>query len=176
MLKVRQIDESGSTIILGKPMEVPNFRASVYSPSTSAVPTAGGYEVNVLPISTLPMKCEVVFLSNRGAIVSDCTPMGRTSITDVIAKYTATEEGRKAFAKAERDLHAELKKKMHAGKISPLKYFRLIKNMDQLTLAKLSGIKQPNLSRLEKPGHRGDIASYKKLAKVLGVDFKELLP
>lgn len=99
-----------------------------------------------------------------------------TDVDDIIAKYTSTEKGRKAFAKAEEELHKELYQQALEGKLNRVKYFRLINNMDQKTLAKLSGIKQPNISRIEKSGYIADTDTYKKIAKIFKIDYKELLP
>lgn len=99
-----------------------------------------------------------------------------TDIDDIIAKYTSTEKGRKALQKAEEELHKELFQEVLAGKLNRVKYYRIVNNMDQKTIAKLSGIKQPNISRIEKIGYVADTNTYKKIAKVFKINYKELLP
>jgi transcriptional regulator with XRE-family HTH domain len=47
--------------------------------------------------------------------------------------------------------------------------------MDQQTLASLTGIRQPNLSRMEKLGVEPSRENLKKIAKALNIDIKELL-
>jgi DNA-binding XRE family transcriptional regulator len=97
-------------------------------------------------------------------------------IGDIIAKYTSTEKGRKAFQKAEEELHKELFQEVLAGKLNRVRYYRIVNNLDQRTLAKLSGVKQPNISRIEKIGYVADADTYKKIAKVFKISYKELLP
>jgi DNA-binding XRE family transcriptional regulator len=97
-------------------------------------------------------------------------------IDDIIAKYTSTEKGRKAFQRAEEELHKELYQEVLTGKLNKVKYYRIVNNMDQKTLARLSGIKQPNISRIEKIGYIADHNTYKKIAKVFKINYKELLP
>jgi transcriptional regulator with XRE-family HTH domain len=48
--------------------------------------------------------------------------------------------------------------------------------MDQKTLSKRTGIQQPNISRIEQKGYVADPGSYRKIAAVFGIDYKELLP
>lgn len=60
-------------------------------------------------------------------------------------------------------------------KISKIKYFRVINELTQQALAEKLGLQQPNIARLEKLGYTPDIQTLKKLAKIFGIDYKELL-
>jgi ribosome-binding protein aMBF1 (putative translation factor) len=115
-----------------------------------------------------------VFFVPSDGITYHCDDL--IDIDDVIAKYTTTEKGKRALQKAEEELHRELHDQAKEGKLNRIKYYRLINNMDQKTLSHLSGIKQPNISRLERPGYSADTETYKKLAKVFNINYKELLP
>ena len=99
-----------------------------------------------------------------------------TTIDDLIAKYTSTPEGKTLWNEANDELKQELYAEVVAGKLNKVKYYRLINNMDQITLAKLTGIKQPNISRIEQRGYEADSSTYKKIAKVFRIDYRELLP
>lgn len=48
--------------------------------------------------------------------------------------------------------------------------------ISQRELARLSGIAQPNLSRIEADQQDPTIATIQKIAKALGVDYRDLLP
>jgi len=99
-----------------------------------------------------------------------------TDIDDIITKYTSTKEGKEKWEKAEKELQEELLKKVLSGKMNKVKYYRIINKMDQKTLANLSGLKQPNISRIEKSGYIADTKTYEKIAKVFRINYKELLP
>jgi hypothetical protein len=96
-------------------------------------------------------------------------------IDDIVAKYTATDQDKAELIQAEKELHEELYQEVLKGNLNKVKYHRLIRNMDQQTLSKLSGIKQPNLSRIERYGYEADADTYKKIAAVFEIDYKELL-
>jgi DNA-binding XRE family transcriptional regulator len=97
-------------------------------------------------------------------------------IDNIIAQYTATKEGKQKWAKAEKELNDELYQEVLSGKMNKIKYYRIINKMDQKTLAELSQIKQPNISRIENLGYIADNKTYMKIAKVFGISYKELLP
>lgn len=63
------------------------------------------------------------------------------------------------------------------GKISFLKYYRILRGMDQLQLADRAGVTQPEIARAERPGYllgmRG--RNLKRLATALGVKVDDLL-
>lgn len=60
-------------------------------------------------------------------------------------------------------------------KISKIKYYRIINELTQQSLAEKLGLKQPNIARLEKTGYTPDIQTLKKLADIFRIDYKELL-
>ena len=65
--------------------------------------------------------------------------------------------------------------RIRMGKVNPVRGWRIVKGIDQKTLAKRTKIRQPNLSRMEKLGARPSLPSLKKVAKALKIDIKELL-
>lgn len=70
---------------------------------------------------------------------------------------------------------SELKQELVEGKINKIKYYRILNKLTQNQLANLLQTKQPNIARLEKKGYTADIPTLKKLAKIFGIDYKELL-
>lgn len=118
--------------------------------------------------------CMIVVFLRSNSITYHCD--GLTDIDDIIAKYTATEAGKEAFLQAKQELNEELRQEVLSGKLNKVKYYRLISTMDQRTLSKRTGIKQSNISRVERLGYRADVETYKKIAEVFNIDYKELLP
>jgi DNA-binding XRE family transcriptional regulator len=167
MNKVRQQDNAISLV----QKDIPTyFSSSVLATATSEMPIP--YKPTSRQRTTKP--CILVFFVPSDGMTYHCE--GLADIDDVIAKYTSTDKGKKAMQKAEDELHRELYQEVLAGKLNRVKYYRLVNNLDQKTLARRSGIKQPNISRLEKPGYIADADTYKKLAKVFKINYKELLP
>ena len=167
MNNVRQQDNSNRLV---QKDIVPCLRSSAFVTETSEMPIP--YKPIVQQQTVEP--CILVFFVPSNGMTYHCE--GLTDINDVIAKYTATNKGKLAMEKAEDELHKELYQEVLAGKLNRVKYYRLVNNLDQKTLAQRSGIKQPNISRLEKSGYTADADTYKKLAKVFKINYKELLP
>ena len=167
MNKVLQQDNSISMVQMGIPI---NLRSSVLVTATSEIPMP--YKPTFQQGATNP--CILVFFVPSNGMTYHCE--GLADIDDIIAKYTSTDKGKKAMQKAEDELYIELYQEVLAGKLNRVKYYRLVNNLDQKTLAQRSGIKQPNISRLEKPDYTADADTYKKLAKVFKINYKELLP
>lgn len=166
MSKIRQQD---NMISLVQERTQTSFSCTVLPTGTSGLPAS-----QPTTHREITKPCVLVFFVPSDEITYHCDDL--TDIDDVIAKYTSTEKGKKALQKAEDELHKELFQEVLAGKLNRVKYYRIVNNMDQKILAKLSSVKQPNLSRIEKPGYIADTNTYKKLAKVFKINYKELLP
>ncbi len=102
--------------------------------------------------------------------------LGLIDIKDIIKELTASEDGRNLWKEAQDKVNAELWDEVVNGRMTRVKYFRIINNLTQKELAEKAHIKQPDVSRIEKAGYRGSIATYKKLADILNVNYKELMP
>lgn len=72
---------------------------------------------------------------------------------------------------------ADLRQEVEDGKISKIKYHRIISKLTQKELAEKTKTSQPNIVRLEGVGYKTkiSISTLKKLGKVFNVDFKELI-
>lgn len=167
MTKIHQQDNTISLVQKGVPTY---YRSSVLVTSTNELLMTVKPAINF----RVTTPCILVFFIPSDGITYHCEDL--TDIDDVIARYTSSEKGKKAMQKAEKELHEELRQEVLDGRLNKVKYYRLVNNIDQKTLAQLSGIKQPNISRLEKPGYTADADTYKKLASVFNINYKELLP
>lgn len=117
----------------------------------------------------------VVIMGKDNKIESKQHCEKETDIDDYIAELTSTDKGRKLWKTVSTEFENELWQKVISGEISKIKYYRITKNIDQKTLAKLTGLQQPNISRIEKPKVQPSIQNYKKIAKALNMDYKDLL-
>lgn len=65
---------------------------------------------------------------------------------------------------------------IRAGKVNPIRGWRILKGMDQKTLVKLTGIRQPNLARMEKlDAPTPTVATLRKIASALDVSIEDLI-
>jgi DNA-binding XRE family transcriptional regulator len=81
------------------------------------------------------------------------------------------------YTAADQKLYEEALAAARAGTLSRITAERLRLGITQAELAHRTGMLQPNISRLEKPGASTRVATAKKLARALGLDdYKVLLP
>ena len=65
---------------------------------------------------------------------------------------------------------------IRAGRVNPIRGWRVLRGMDQKTLVNLTGIRQPNLARLEKPdAPTPTVSTLRKIASALGVSIEDLI-
>lgn len=127
-------------------------------------------------VTPIHRSCSVIdFYINSNKVLSEnCS---RTDDLDtLIDELHASSEGVKLWNKA-RDTYAEyLRVQLTEGQISKIKYHRLLYDCSQADLASKAGIHQSNIARAEKIGHKSSIATYKRIAAALNIDYQELLP
>lgn len=70
---------------------------------------------------------------------------------------------------------ADLWKEVEDGKISKIKYHRIVSKLTQKELAEKMNTNQPNIVRLEGVGYKAGIPTLRKLGKIFNVDFKDLI-
>jgi HTH-type transcriptional regulator/antitoxin HipB len=81
------------------------------------------------------------------------------------------------YAAADEELYRESLAAVEAGELSRITAERIRLGLTQAELAERAGMRQPNISRLEKPGAPIAVSTAKKLARVFGLDdYKVLLP
>jgi len=97
------------------------------------------------------------------------------SLKEMVGEFTTTPEGQKSWEKAWKDQFDEWRELMKQGKMSRIKYYRLINGIDQITLAKRLGTAQPNISRIEKIGYNVPTKTLKALAKIFSLKMEDLI-
>ena len=113
---------------------------------------------------------EIKSLELKTALDGDAIPL-----KEIVEEFTSTAEGRRAWERAWKEQNEEWKELVSQGRISPIKYHRLLNGMDQKTLAKKLGTAQPNISRIERVGYNLPTSTLKKLAKIFKVKVEDLI-
>jgi len=96
-------------------------------------------------------------------------------IDNLIREFTSSGKGKAIWQKVNQERKAELAHQVKEGKMNKIRFFRIVKEMDQKELAKLMKTKQSNIARLEQIGYQPRIGTLKRLAKVFNIDVKELV-
>lgn len=115
-------------------------------------------------------RSEVQSLTLKTALEAKAVPLEK-----MVSEVTSTPEGKESWEKAWEEQFAEWQMLVKQGKMSKIKYYRLINGIDQIALAKELGMAQPNISRIEKHGYNVPTRTLKKLAKIFGVKMEDLI-
>jgi ribosome-binding protein aMBF1 (putative translation factor) len=113
---------------------------------------------------------ELKSLELKAALDGDAIPL-----EEIVGEFTSTAEGKRAWDRAWEEQNEEWKELVGQGRMSPIKYYRLLNGMDQKTLAKKLGTAQPNISRIERVGYNLPSSTLKKLAKIFKVKVEDLI-
>lgn len=116
------------------------------------------------------LKKELQSLELRTALDEKAVPLKK-----IVKEFTSTSQGKKAWDMAWKEQYDEWGKLAAEGKISKIKYYRLINGMEQATLARKLKTAQPNISRIEKPGYNVPVKTIEKLAKIFKVKKGDLI-
>lgn len=116
------------------------------------------------------LRNEVKSLELKTALTEKAMPL-----KNMVDELTSTPEGKRAWEKAWEEQFNEWQELVRQGKMSRIKYHRLINGIDQKTLAKKLDTAQPNISRIEKLGYNVPTRTLKKLAKIFGVKMEDLI-
>lgn len=116
------------------------------------------------------LRGEVRALELKTALAEKAVPLGK-----MFNELTSTPEGKRAFEGARQEQLDEWQVLVKQGKMSIIKYHRLINNMDQIMLAKKLKTAQPNISRIEKAGYNIPTKTLKKLSKIFNVRVEDLI-
>lgn len=100
------------------------------------------------------------------------------SLDDLMEQFRAEDpDFDKHYAAADEELYKQSLAAVEAGELSRITAERLRLKITQAELAERAGMRQPNISRLEKPGAGMTVSTAKKLARALELeDYKALLP
>jgi DNA-binding Xre family transcriptional regulator len=86
------------------------------------------------------------------------------------------EKSKRIYQEESRKLDEELLAGIRAGKINPIRGWRILRGMEQKTLSLLTGIRQPNLSRMEKLGAPTPrVQTLRKVARILRISVEDLI-
>lgn len=140
-----------------------------------AVTTSSYGQARIAPITVVERPQEVIRLPDVDRAATD-PYAGLTKLDDLIAELRATDTGRRVYERANREWEQKAMELISRGRLSRLRYRRIKAGLTQEILAELTGIRQPNLQRLERPSYRGGLVTYQRLAKALNCDYRELLP
>lgn len=102
-------------------------------------------------------------------------PMKVYSEEEALSILFPTAKDRKRLAVAEKKHDDTIRVAIKAGEMNPIRGWRIIRGIDQKELARLTGLKQPNLSRMEKLGAKAEVPNLKKIAKALKIGIGELI-
>ena len=95
---------------------------------------------------------------------------------EALAILFPTPDSKLAFREALEKQHDHIKERILRRELSAIRGWRMIREMDQKQLSEATGIRQPNLSRMERLGANPSNANLQKIAKALNINWKELLP
>lgn len=140
--------------------------------STTTISTHSVARITVVKSSLVGREAAVTTVSSTGWTYVQQRANTPARLHELINSLSPT--GRQAFDEARAVISARLKAKVDSGEISRLAYFRSVARITQARLAELSGIPQPNISKLERTG-QVSLRMAAKLAPALGISVSELL-
>jgi ribosome-binding protein aMBF1 (putative translation factor) len=123
------------------------------------------------------LKKLVTFWQNEAQLLTLKTALEAKAIPldKMVAEVTSTPEGRAAWEEAWKEQFNEWQEFVKQGKMSRIKFYRLINGIDQKTLAEKLGTAQPNISRIERVGYNVPSKTLKKLAEIFNVKTGDLI-
>lgn len=134
-------------------------------------------EIEKLNCENKKLKKLVEFLREEVRSLELKTALEERSIPlkNIVDEFTSTTEGKHAWEEAWKEQFNEWQNLVEQGKMSRIKYYRLINGIDQRTLAENLGTAQPNISRIERVGYNVPIKTLKKLAEIFKVKMEDLI-
>jgi DNA-binding XRE family transcriptional regulator len=115
-------------------------------------------------------KSEAQSLTLKTALEAKAVPLDK-----MVAEVTSTPEGKAAWEEAWKEQFNEWQELVKQGKMSRIKYYRLINGIDQKTLAEKLGTAQPNISRIERVGYNVPTKTLKKIAEIFDAKVEDLV-
>ena len=126
------------------------------------------------PVAETKSSVEVVVTGN--AIRSNTVQEGTATLKEVLAEiYSKDPERKKRDMVFKKKMFAQMKEDVKNGKMSPIKYARIINKVDQKELARRLGMKASNLCRMEKPGKNHTEITLQRVAKALLIPVGDLI-
>jgi DNA-binding Xre family transcriptional regulator len=126
------------------------------------------------PVADTRPSVDVVVTGN--ATRSNTVPEGTATLKKVLAEiYSKDPERKKRDMVFKKKMFAQMKEYVKTGKMSPIKYARIINKVDQKELARRLGMKASNLCRMEKPGKNHTTITLQRVAKALSIPVGDLI-
>lgn len=126
------------------------------------------------PIAKTKSSIDVVVTGD--AIRSNTVWKDSATLKEVLGEiYSKDPERKKRDMTYKKKMFAQMKEHVKNGKMSPIKYARIINKVDQKELAKRLGMKASNLCRMEKPGKNHTEKTLKRVAKALSIPVEDLI-
>lgn len=126
------------------------------------------------PVAEKKSSVEVVVTGN--AIRSNTVREGTATLKEVLAEiYSKDPERKKRDIVFKKKMFAQMKEYVKNGKMSPIKFARIINKVDQKELARRLGMKASNLCRMEKPGKNHTEITLQRVAKALSIPVGDLI-
>ncbi|MEW6409360.1 MAG: helix-turn-helix transcriptional regulator [Nitrospirota bacterium] len=134
-------------------------------------------EIEKLRVENKKLRKLVEFLRNEVKSFELKTALSEKAVPlkTIVDKFTSTLEGKRTWEEAWEEQFNEWQELVRQGKMSWIKYYRLINGIDQKTLAEKLGTAQPNISRIERVGYNVPSKTLKKLAEIFNVKTGDLI-
>ena len=116
------------------------------------------------------LRTEIKAFELETAITRKAVPVKK-----MVNEVTSSPEGKGAWEKVWQEQFTKWQTLVRQGKMSKMKYYRLINGMDQAELSRRLGTAQPNISRIEKPGYNVPVKTLKKLAKIFHIKVEDII-
>lgn len=121
-------------------------------------------------------RCPVDVVVTGNAISSSTFRESAATLKEVLAEiYSKDPERKKRDMIFRGKMFAKMKENVKNGKMSPIKYARIMKKIDQKELARRLGMKASNLCRMEKPGKNHTTKTLQRVAKALSISVEDLI-
>ncbi|MBM4311024.1 MAG: helix-turn-helix transcriptional regulator [Deltaproteobacteria bacterium] len=140
-----------------------------------------GSAVNIQSL-TQKFRTMVVQCARRNLFIAetDQTPLITGAVQRPAGSLTVEDFTRQMFPDmSDQELFdvfkADTAEEMASGRISRIKYHRLLAQMTQSDLAEKTGMRQANIARAESVNHTPNQNTLRKIAAALGVEVKELV-
>jgi HTH-type transcriptional regulator/antitoxin HipB len=151
-------------------------RLVVWASGTTAFSTTSEPCLFILEVPAMPVFSVAVTPADQSAF--DRHLAGLPSLEDLVARWRTRNPKFDGLLQAAREKqYREMLAEVEAGKMSRIRAERWRLRWTQAQLADRAGLKQANVSRLEKPSARLSMRTAQRLAEALEIsDYRELLP
>jgi ribosome-binding protein aMBF1 (putative translation factor) len=175
--KIRYLHKATYTWIMPSKIISENIPAFNLDETCKTCDSIKDKEIEKLKADNKKQKKLAEFLRNEVKSLELETALSEKAIPlkTMVEEFTSTPEGKATWDKAWIEQSGEWTELVRQGKMSQIKYYRLINGIDQKTLAEKLRTAQPNISRIEKAGYNVPTKTLKKLTEIFGVKMEDLI-